>query len=129
MSHVKLIKRPLYKAPRQPARKKGIFSGVHRNDVCEFAPGNCKDANAGEVSKAIYALAMEAGVSVGRGYGYYTDKDEYEVIGKSLATGKAQDFKIKGEVVAKLIRYARILNGGPMVHGELTKQVIFGSVQ
>lgn len=90
-----------------PARKKGVF-------LYELAPIGCPDASAGEVSKALFALAWEAGVAVGRGSGYDQLRDEYTVIGKHKASGKAQDFKIAGAEVAAAIKIARMLNGGAM---------------
>jgi hypothetical protein len=45
----------------------------------------------------------------------------YHVIGKSLTTGKAQDFKVEGEVVAHLISLARVANGGKFDKRGLTK--------
>jgi len=123
------VKRPLYKRPRPPARDKGIFEGLIRNGICKLAPIGCPDANAGEVSKAIFSIAWEAGVKVGRGSGYESLKDEYTVIGKSRATGKARDFRVKGEEVAALIRLARVLNGGKLELGHLTEQVTSRAVQ
>ncbi len=115
-------RRPLYKRPRPPARDKGVLSAI-KNGLYELAPVALPDANEGEVSKAIFALALQADVLVGRGSGYDGLKDEYTVIGKSRTTGKAQDFKIKGEVVAELIRVARLFNGGKMTRGSLQRQV------
>lgn len=116
-------KRPLYKRERPAARDKGVFAATIRNGLYELAPIGCPDANAGEVAKAIFAIAWEAGVKVGRGSGYDGLKDEYTVIGKSRETGKAQDFKVRGAEVADLIRYARILNGGKLDRGALTRAV------
>ena len=115
-----LVKRPLYKAPRPPARDKGVFGQMFAKGICPSAPMGCLDANAGEVSKAIFAISLEAGVKIGRGCGYDGIKDEYTVVGKSMATGKAQDFRVKGEEVATLIQVARQLNGGRMEPGRLT---------
>lgn len=112
------VRRRLYKKERAPARDKGVFKNdvktVVKNGLCNTAPLACPDANHGEVVKAIYSLAYMGGVEVGRGVGYDPLKDEYTAIGKSRTTGKAQDFTIKGEVVAEVIRVARMLNGGKM---------------
>ena len=101
-----LVKRRLYKPERKPARKRGA--------LYDLAPIALRDATSGEVSKAIYSLARESGVIVGQGGGYDSLRDEYTVIGKSMATGKAQDFTIAGAEVAALIGLARMLNGGRM---------------
>lgn len=99
-------KRPFYKRERSPRRKRGV--------LYELAPIGCPDANAGEVAKALYSLAKEAGVLVGQSSGYDNLRDEYYVIGKSRDTGKAQDFMIAGAEVSALIHLARMLNGGRM---------------
>lgn len=109
-----LVKRPLYKAPRPPARNKGVFGKWFPKGLCPSAPNGCLDANAGEVSKALFAISLEAKVKIGRGSGYDSLKDEYTVVGKSMATGRAQDFRVKGEEVAAVIQVARQLNGGRM---------------
>jgi hypothetical protein len=109
-----LVKRPLYKAPRPPARDKGVFGNMFAKGICPSAPNGCLDANSGEVSKALFAISLEAKVKIARGCGYDSLKDEYTVVGKSMATGKAQDFKVKGEEVAAVIQLARQLNGGRM---------------
>jgi hypothetical protein len=101
-----LAKRRLYKPERRPARIKGVLYGM--------APIGLPDANAGEVAKALFALAKEAGVKVGRGSGYDSLRDEYTVVGKSAATGLARDYKIDGSTVAQLITFARLLAGGKM---------------
>lgn len=117
-----LVKRRLYKPERRPARKHGVFgkaleyaNAKFKPKVDPFAPVGLPDASAGEVRKALFAMCQSAGVVVGQGSGYEALRDEYHVIGKSMATGKAQDFKIAGAEVAELIRVARMLNGGPMV--------------
>lgn len=112
-----LTKRRLYKPERRAARDKGVFG---RHSKTKLAPTGCPDANEGEVAKALYALAREAGVIVGRGSGYDGVADKYTVIGKSMETGKAQDFSIDGGTVADLIHFARVLNGGPMSSGRAT---------
>jgi hypothetical protein len=104
----KLTRRPMYKKERAPARTKGILRG-------ETAPAALPDANSGEVALALFALADEAGVIVGRAGSYDNYKDEYTVIGKSKTTGKAQDFIIHGREVADVIVLARFCNGGPLV--------------
>jgi hypothetical protein len=101
-----LSKRRLYKPERAPARKAGV--------LYNSAPISMPDATAGEVAKAIFALAQEAGVIVGQGSGYDSLKDVYTVVGKSRATGKAQDWQVEGAVVAEVIGLARMLNGGRM---------------
>ena len=111
-----LIKRPYYKRPRAPARKKGIL----RN---ERAPAALPDANSGEVALALYALSEEAGVIVGRAVGYDAHKDEYTVAGKSKATGKAQDFIVQGLEVADLIVLARWVNGGKLERKSVERRV------
>lgn len=93
---------------RAPARKRGVLYGK--------APLAMADATGGEVVMAIASLALDAGVVVGRGWGYDSLRDEYTVLGKSKATGKAQDFKIAGEAVASVIAMARILNGGKFIN-------------
>lgn len=101
-----LVRRRLYKPERSPARVKGT--------MYLYAPIGLPDATEGEVAKALFAIGKEAGVSIGRGSGYDSLRDEYTVIGKSRATGKAQDYKIAGAEVATLIKLARIWNGGKM---------------
>lgn len=101
-----MVRRNLYKRERSAPRKTGV--------LYDKAPIGLPDANSGEVSKAIYALAREAGVIVGQGSGYDGLRDEYTVIGKSRETGKAQDFTIQGIEVANVIVIARMLNGGRM---------------
>lgn len=64
-----------------------------------------------------------SGVIVGRGGEYDTLTDKYTVIGKSKATGKAQDFTVSGTVVAEAIIVTRLLNGGAFRRDELTKSV------
>jgi hypothetical protein len=98
-----LAKTRLYKPDRAPARKRGV--------LYDKAPIGLVDARETEVAKALFALAREAGVDVGQGSGYDSLRDEYSVVGKSRATGKAQDFKIQGAEVASLIIFARQLNG------------------
>jgi hypothetical protein len=109
-----LTKRRLYKPERSPARKRGIFG---KHSVHKLAPVSCPDANEGEVAKALYAVAREAGVIIGQGSGYDALRDEYTVIGKSMATGKAQDFTIAGAEIGVCIKLARMLNGGQMRPG------------
>lgn len=109
-----LTKRRLYKPERKPARTKGVLG---KHGLYKLAPVSCPDANGGEVAKALYAVAREAGVIVGRGSGYDALRDEYSVVGKSLATGKAQDFTIAGAEIAVCIKLARMMNGGEMVAG------------
>jgi hypothetical protein len=106
-----LAKRRLYKPDRRPARAKGVLG---KHSVEKMAPVGCLDATEGEVAKALFVLARQSGVTVGRGSGYDPLRDIYTVIGKSASTGKVQDFDIEGGVVAELIRVARILNGGRM---------------
>lgn len=122
-----LVRRRLYKPDRPPARDLGVFGAGGRGDtrgiMCRYAPVAMPEANAGEVVRAIAAICKTAGVIVGRGCGYESIRDEYTVVGKSRATGKAQDFRVKGEEVATVIRMARLLNGGPMVPGALTAAV------
>ena len=101
-----MARRRLYKPERAPARKKGI--------LYKMAPIALLDANKEEVAMALFALAKMAGVTVGQGSGYDPLRDEYKVVGKSRATGKAQDFTIRGEEVATTIVLARQLNGGKM---------------
>jgi hypothetical protein len=102
-----MSRRNLYKRERAPARDKGVLFHAH-------APVGCLDANEGEVSKAIFAVAKLAGVIVGRGSGYDSLRDRYYVIGKDRVTGKAQDFQFEGAVVAAAIYDARRLNGGKL---------------
>ena len=101
-----IAKRRLYKPERKPARTKGV--------LYKLAPIGCIDASQGEVAKAIFAMALQAGFAIGRGSGYDPLRDEYTVIGKSRETGKVQDVKIQGADVAELIRFARRLNGGKL---------------
>lgn len=110
----KLVRRPMYRKERAPARTKGILRS-------EAAPAALPDANSGEVALALFALADEAGVIVGRAGSYDNYKDEYTVIGKSKATGKAQDFIIHGREVADVIVLARLCNGGPLVRASQRK--------
>jgi hypothetical protein len=97
-----MVKRSLYKTPRAPARTKGV---LHNQ-----APIACQDANGKEIAMALTALCLDAGVVVGRGGLYDALRDEYTVIGKSIETGKAQDFRVRGEAVAALIGFLRGLN-------------------
>jgi hypothetical protein len=108
-----LVKRRLYKPERKPARRKGVLKGLP-NGLYKLAPIGLPDADAGEVAKALFSLSREAGVIVGQGSGYDPLRDQYAVTGKSLATGKAQDFTVEGAEVAAVIRMARMLNGGRM---------------
>lgn len=108
-----LTKRRLYKPERAPARKRGVLFSM--------APIALPDADPGEVAKAIWALAREAGVIVGQGSGYDSLRDEYTLVGKSMETGKAQDWKVAGEVVADLIKIGRFYNGGPMRRAPLRR--------
>ena len=107
---VKLTKRRLYKPERKPARKKGV---LHVPEMV-LAPVGCADARATEIKTAVYSIARLAGFDVGQGSGYDALRDEYTVIGKSRATGKAQDVVIQGAEVAAAIRLARMLNCGPL---------------
>lgn len=109
-----LTKRRLYKPERAPARKKGVIGKHQKIALYKLAPVGCPDANEGEVAKALFAIAREAGVIVGQGSGYDALRDEYSVIGKSLETGKAQDFTIAGFEVAVCIKLGRMMNGGKM---------------
>lgn len=99
-----LARRRLYKPERAPARKKGVIG--------RYAPIGLTNANPTEIRLALFALASEAGVVVGRGAEYDPLRDRYKVVGKSKATGKAQDFTIEGAEVATAIMWARALNGG-----------------
>ena len=99
-------RRRLYKPERKPARAKGV---IGRN-----APIALPDASRTEIATALFALAQQCGVIVGRGADYDALKDVYTVLGKSRETGRAQDFSIQGQAVADVIVMARLLNGGPM---------------
>lgn len=99
-----LAKRRLYKPERAPARFKGVLE--------KQAPVGCPDASKFEIAAALYAICDQAGVTVGRGGSYETLKDVYTVVGKSKATGKAQDVKVQGLEVASTIKLFRSLNGG-----------------
>jgi hypothetical protein len=101
-----ITKRRLYKPERRPARKKGVLE--------KHAPIALPGANKYEIATALWALCKEAGVIVGQGGEYDALKDQYTVIGKSMATGKAMDFKVQGQEVAIVISIGRQLNGGPM---------------
>jgi hypothetical protein len=96
-------KRRLYKPERAPARKKGVSHSQ--------APIACPDAEAKEIAMAIYSICESADVVVGRGGDYDWLKDEYTIVGKSKATGKAQDFTVPGAAVAALIMQLRAWNG------------------
>jgi hypothetical protein len=113
-----LVKRRLYKPERAAARKRGA---LHQEDS---APAALRDANSAEISMALYALSQEAGVIIGRAGGYDKLKDEYAVTGKSMKTGKAQDFIIKGLEVADVIMLARLMNGGPLVRKAAEKRTV-----
>jgi hypothetical protein len=106
-----LAKRRLYKPERKPARKRGVLH--------EQAPIGCANANANEIALALFSLAAEAGVAIGRGGTYDSLRDEYTVVGKSRETGKVQDFKVQGAEVAALIKVARMMNGGKLERGAL----------
>ena len=61
---------------------------------------------------ALYSIALEAKIQIGRAAGYDNLRDEYAVIGKSMVTKKAQDITIKGDEVAVVIELFRMANGG-----------------
>lgn len=103
------IKRPLYKRERPPARTKGTLRFNRQ------APVGLPTANNTEIALALHALCDQAGVVIGRGGTYDNLKDEYTIIGKSKFTGKAQDFYVKGDEVAKVIALLRMCEGGELV--------------
>lgn len=97
-------KRRLYKPERAPARIKG--------GLAKQAPNGCLDATPHEIALALFAICEQAGAKIGRSGEYDPLRDKYTVTGKSLATGKAQDFTVEGVEVANAILLARALNGG-----------------
>ena len=99
------MSRPLYKRERAAARKKGILRDIP-------GPMGCLDATPKEVATAISALCQGADVKIGRTGEYCRTTDTYTLVGKDLRTGKAQDFKLAGELVAVLIQWARSYNLG-----------------
>jgi hypothetical protein len=101
-----LARRRFYKPERAPARAKGVIG--------KEAPISVPDATTTEIKTALYALCKEAGMIIGRGAEYEPIRDEYTVIGKSKATGKAQEIKVQGAEVGSVIRIARMLNGGKL---------------
>jgi len=96
-------RRRLYKPDRVPDRDEGVLS--------KQAPVACLDANVKEIAMALFSICESVGVVVGRGADYDPLRDMYTVVGKSRATGKAQDFKVEGGHVAALIWLLRGLNG------------------
>jgi hypothetical protein len=104
-----LVKRPLYKAERRPARMRGVIKKGGMSPVA------MPSANLDEITLALSHLCREAGVRVGRAGSYDPLKDVYTVVGKSLHTGKAQDFTIEGAEVAQTIAIMRMMNGGPLL--------------
>jgi hypothetical protein len=113
-SSMGLVKRRYYKRERRPAR--------HKDNIADFAPLGCPDANESEVRSAVFAVAKQmTNAIVGRAGEYDRDRDEYVVIAKILdggtmadgfPSGKVGDLKIPGELVAEAIIIARTLNGG-----------------
>lgn len=100
-----LARRHLYRRERAPARKKGEIRD-------NMAPLAMPDAHQKEIAMAIYAIGLDAKIKVGRAAGYDKLKDKYTVMGKSMETGKAQDFTIEGDAVAVAIELFRQMNGG-----------------
>jgi hypothetical protein len=109
-----LATRRLYKPDRPAARKAGILH--------DQAPVACPNATAKEIAMAIAAMCIAANMEPGRGGEYDALKDEYTIIGRvrdgavdatGMATGKVQDIKIPGVVVAALIGELRGWNGTP----------------
>lgn len=82
-----------------------------------LAPVGLLDAGEYEIASAIASIVHQAGILVGRAGEYDQLRDEYTVVGKSIATGKAQDFKISGDAVADVIKLTRWMNGGKFVPG------------
>lgn len=109
-----LVKRRLYKPERKPARKRGV---LHNKN----APVALPDASGDEIAMALFALCEEAKVRIGRAEGYDSLRDEYTVVGKSMVTGVAQDWKVKGFEVALLIGFLRQLNGGRFDKSDMTR--------
>lgn len=109
-----LVKRPLYKAQRKPARKKGVLHAQ--------APVGCPDAHPKEIAMALAAICIQGGIKIGQGGEYNSLRDEYTLVGKS-PEGKAQDFIIEGVAVAALIEQLRVWNGGRFERDQLTKAV------
>jgi len=101
-----LVKRPLYKRPRTPARVKSVIG--------KYAPIACTDASEFEVSAALAVIGHLANKDVGRGLGYDSLKDIYTVVCKNRKTGRAEDFEVQGCDVAALIRMTRIMAGEMM---------------
>lgn len=97
-----LARRRLYKPERKPARAKG---GLTDKDT----PISLPNATRREVVMALTVLCKKVRVVPGRGVGYEPLRDEYKVIGKSMVTGKAQDFTVRGVDVADLIKEFRSL--------------------
>ncbi len=113
-----LAKRRLYKPERRPARTRGHVKAG------QMAPVAMPSANHDEITLAIFHLCKQAGVKIGRSCGYDPLRDEYTAVGKSLATGKAQDFTIHGGEVAQTIAIMRLLNGGTLVRLDKRAQSI-----
>ncbi len=101
-----LTKRRWYKPERAPARMKG--------SIGECSPISCPDATKSEVLMALSAVALDAGVAIGRGGDYDKICDKYTVIGKSLVGGKACDIKIDGGTVGEVILACRMMRLGQM---------------
>jgi hypothetical protein len=102
-----LCKRRHYKPERAPARAKGLLGS-------NAAPLSVPDASAHEVLMSLSAVALEAGLRIGRGGDYDRIADRYTVVGKSLFDGKAMDVKINGEIVGEIIIACRMMRNGTM---------------
>lgn len=98
----KLVRRRMYRPERPPARKKGVFKNA--------PPVGALDATPHEVITSIAVVCKQLGVRPGQGGEYDPHSDYYALIGQDVATGKAQDFRIPGHLVASVIKQWRKLH-------------------
>ena len=101
---------------RKPARIKGVLG--------KASPGSIPDATPSEVLMALAAVALEAGVRIGRGGEYDQLKDRYVVTGQSILGHKAMDLTIDGGTVGEVILTCRMMRTGQMdpMSGHLLSQ-------
>ena len=117
-----LVKRRLYRPDRIPERKRGVIG--------KASPVSVPDATPSEVLTALSAVALQAGVKVGRGGVYDQIRDRYTVVGKSLLDGKALDIDIDGGTVGEVILACRMMRSGAIdpVSGHLLSRPDSGGI-
>lgn len=94
--------RSLYRAPRPPARKRGVLGTQ--------APIECPDATPHEIITGLCVAAKQLGFTIGQGGEYDRTTGYYTVVGKDHVTGRAGDWKIPGRVVADITKEWRKLH-------------------